>query len=63
MKNILISYGNNLYKKSIDLLEKTYKEIGKDDEFFRSLFDDKELVRLSKALFGHIPGTERLYGK
>ena len=35
MKKILISYGNEPYYKSLDLLEKTALEIGKVDQFIR----------------------------
>jgi hypothetical protein len=30
----------------------------KDDEVFRSLFKDAELLELSEKIFGHMPGTE-----
>jgi hypothetical protein len=33
----------------------------KEDRFYRSIFRDKELIRLSNKIFGHIPGTEVLY--
>ena len=35
MKKVLISFGNEKYYKSLDLLEKTSKEIGKVDQFTR----------------------------
>jgi len=31
------------------------------DLAYRSIFKDKELIRLSEEIFGHIPGTEILY--
>ena len=32
-----------------------------DDDFYRDIFQDKELVELSNRIFGKIPGTEVLY--
>ena len=32
-----------------------------DDDFYRDIFQDKELVELSNRIFGEIPGTEVLY--
>ena len=32
----------------------------KDDPFYLSLFNDRELVELSETIFGHLPETELL---
>jgi hypothetical protein len=32
------------------------------DDFYRNLFRDKEIITLSQEIFGHISGTEQLYG-
>lgn len=33
-----------------------------NDDFYRNLFRDRELVSLSQEIFGNISGTEQLYG-
>ena len=36
-------------------------KLSRDDPDYRKLFEDRELVALSREIFGHIPGTEALY--
>ena len=49
----------NSKKDKMELMERWKKFAG--DKFYRNIFNDTELVELSKKIFGTIPGTEILY--
>lgn len=60
MKKIHISYGDKLYTKSLDLLEKTTIEIGKSDEFIRynrELLETTEFYQKNKYILDQQRGN------
>ncbi len=60
MKNIFISFGDDKYKKSLDLLKETSKEIGRVDEFIgytKEWLDTTEFYKKNRFILSQPRGS------